>query len=97
MASLDGYSLSVEPSDATADGAWIAFCGPDDPRPLQAAVRAVDPHFDVDVTGDAGSWTATLVRRDQPAPEFGEVAVTRFSTGSTFEFETRKSIPITVI
>ncbi len=96
-ASLDGYSLSVEPSDATADGAWIAFCGPDETRPLQAAVRAVDPHFDVDVDGDDGSWTATLVRRDEPAPEFGEVAVTRFSTGATFEFETRKSIPITVI
>jgi hypothetical protein len=60
-------------------------------------VRAIDPHFDVDVTGDAEAWTATLVRRAEPAPEFGEVAVTRFSTGASFEFETRKSIPITVL
>ena len=96
-ASVDGYTLAVEQSDATADGAWIALCGPDEVRPLQAAVRAVDPHFDVDVTGDAETWTATLVRRDEPAPEFGEVAVTRFSTGASFEFETRKSIPITVL
>jgi hypothetical protein len=96
-ASVDGYSLSVEASNATADGAWIALCGPDEPRPLQAAVRAVDPHFDVDVVGDADAWTATLVRRDEPAPEFGEVAVTRFSTGASFEFESRKSIPITVL
>jgi hypothetical protein len=94
---VDGYTLAVEASDATADGAWIAFCGPDEPRPLQAVVRAIDPHFDVDVTGDAESWTATLVRRPEPAPEFGEVAVTRFSTGASFEFETRKSIPITVL
>ncbi|MEP9365062.1 hypothetical protein ABLE68_19010 [Nocardioides sp. CN2-186] len=96
-ASLDGYSLTVEPSDATADGAWVALCGPDETRPLQAAVRAVDPHLDVDVTGGPDSWTATLVRRDEPAPELGEVAVTRFSTGATFEFEGRKSIPITVL
>jgi hypothetical protein len=96
-ASVDGYTLAVEPSDAAADGAWIALCGPSEPRPLQAAVRAVDPHFDVDLTGDAESWTATLVRRAEPAPEFGEVAVTRFSTGASFEFETRKSIPITVL
>jgi len=96
-ASVDGYTLAVEASDATADGAWIALCGPQETRPLQAAVRAIDPHFDVDVTGDPASWTATLVRRDEPAPEFGEVAVTRFSTGASFEFETRKSIPIMVL
>ncbi|GAA4745299.1 hypothetical protein GCM10023350_32650 [Nocardioides endophyticus] len=96
-ASIDGCTLAVKPSDATADGAWIGLCGPGETRPLQAAVRAVDPHFDVDVAGDAESWTATLVRRTEPAPEFGEVAVTRFSTGATFEFETRKSIPITVL
>ena len=96
-ASVDGYTLAVEPSDATADGAWIALCGPEEPRPLQAAVRAVDPHFDVDVSGDGESWTATLVRRAEPAPELGEVAVTRFSTGASFEFEQRKSIPIIVL
>jgi len=96
-ASVDGYSLSVEASDATADGAWIALCGPQETRPLQAAVRAIDPHFDLDVAGDAGAWTATLVRRDEAAPESGEVAVTRFSTGASFEFEPRKSIPIIVL
>ena len=96
-ASVDGYTLVVEPSDATADGAWIALCGPEEPRPLQAAVRAIDPHLDVDITGDPESWTATLVRRAEPAPEFGEVAVTRFSTGASFEFEPRKSIPIMVL
>lgn len=96
-ASIDGYTLSVESSDATADGAWISLCGPGETRPLQAAVRAIDPHFDVDLDGDAETWTATLVRRDNPAPEFGEVAVTRFSTGSTFTFEPRRSLPITPV
>jgi hypothetical protein len=96
-ASVGGQTLTVEPSDATADGAWIALCGPHEPRPLQAAVRAVDPHLDVELAGDAESWSATLVRRDEPAPEFGEVAVTRFSTGATFEFAPRRALPITPV
>jgi hypothetical protein len=35
-------------------------------RPLQAAVRGVDPHLDVEVTGTDTDWTATVVRRDEP-------------------------------
>ena len=96
-ASLAGYSVTIEPSDATADGAWISLCGPGLARPLQAAVRAIDPHLDVEVTGDVDRWTATLVRRDEAAKESDEVAVTRFSTGSTFAFEPRRSLPITPV
>ena len=66
-------------------------------RPLQAAVRAVDPHLDVEVTGSATDWTATVVRRDEPAPDFDEVAVTRISTGASFTFEPRRSLPITPV
>ncbi len=96
-ATLSGETLTVTPSDASADGGWIALCGPGRTRPLQAAVRAVDPHLDVEVAGDASTWTATVVRRADPAKEFDEVAVTRFSTGATFEFEPRRSIPITPV
>ncbi len=42
-------------------------------------------------------WTATVVRRDEPAPDFDEVAVTRISTGATFAFEPRRSLPITPV
>ena len=31
------------PSPAREDGGWITFCGPDETRPLQAIVQAVDP------------------------------------------------------
>jgi hypothetical protein len=96
-AALDDGTLVVEPSLATEDGAWIDLCGPGRERPLAAIVRAVDPHLDVDVTGTAGRWTATVVRRDEPAPEADEVAVTRFSTGSSFAFEPRRSLPITPV
>jgi hypothetical protein len=99
-------SITVTPSDASADGGWITLCGPGREGPLQAAVRAIDPHLDVEVVaggpasdagdgGDGGdTWTLTVVRRADPAPEAGEVAVTRFSTGATFAFEPRRSLPL---
>lgn len=87
-------TLAVMPSDAAADGGWIALCGPGRTAPLQAAVRAVDPYLDVEVTGSQETWDLTVVRRHEPAPEAGEVAVTRFSTGARFEFEPRRSLPL---
>ncbi|MGO4258260.1 hypothetical protein [Marmoricola sp. RAF53] len=95
-ATVDG-ELAVSHGPAHEDGAWIALCGPDRLAPLQAVVRAVDPYLDVEVTGSTEDWTARVVRRDVPAPEAGEVAVTRFSGGSTFTFQPRKSIPLTVV
>ena len=90
-------TLKVRPSAAADDGAWIALCGPGRLGPLQALVRAVDPHLDVEVAGTEDHWTASLIRRPEPAPEAAEVAVTRFSTGSSFTFEPRRSLPITPV
>lgn len=90
-----GERLTVGPSPAHEDGAWISLCGPDDVAPLQAVVRAVDPHLDVEVTGTDTAWTAHVVRRAEPAREADAVAVARFSTGAGFVFEQRRSIPIT--
>jgi hypothetical protein len=93
---VDG-SLSVGHGPAHEDGAWISLCGPGSTRPLEAIVRAVDPRLDVEVTGSDAVWVATLVPREDAAKEADEVAVTRFSTGTAFAFEPRKSIPITPI
>jgi hypothetical protein len=90
-------SVRVRSSPAHEDGAWIALCGPSSTAPLQAAVRAVDPHLDVEVAGAEGDWEATVVRRPEPAPEADEVAVTRVSTGATFVFEPRRALPITPV
>jgi hypothetical protein len=60
-------------------------------------VRAVDPRLDVEVTGSDTDWVATLVPREDAAPEAEEVAVTRFSTGAAFAFEPRRSLPITPV
>lgn len=93
-ATVDG-KLTVGAGPAHEDGAWISLCGPNSIAPLQAIVRAVDPHFDMEVDGSDSEWSARIVRRAQPAAEFEEVAVTRVSTGSSFTFHPRESIPIT--
>ncbi len=85
----------MRPSPAHEDGGWITLCGPGSTRPLQAVVRAVDPHLDVDVSGSEDDWQATVVERAEPAAEPDEVAVTRISTGAAFRFEPRRSLPIT--
>lgn len=89
--------LVVEPSPAADDGAWIALCGPGRVRPLQAVVQAVDPSVDVEVEGTAERWTARLVRLAEPASQLEEVAITGISTGASFAFEPRRSLPITPI
>lgn len=96
-ASIADGTLRVADSPAYDDGAWIALCGPGAVGPLQAAVRAVDPRLDVEVTGSDRAWSLRVVERDEPAAESGEVAVTRFSTGASFAFEPRRSLPITPV
>lgn len=95
-----GDVVSVRPSPAHEDGAWITLCGPTSVAPLQATVRAVDPHLDVEVDGSgsgSSEWEARVVRRPEPAPLAEEVAVTRFSTGVAFAFEPRRALPITPV
>lgn len=90
-------AVVVRRSPAHEDGGWITLCGAHSVTPLQAAVRAVDPHLDVEVSGAEEQWTATVVRRDEPAPVADEVAMTRISTGASFTFEPRRSLPITPV
>ena len=101
-AGVDLIAGEVVVGDAPArrDGAWLALLGPHELRPLQAAVRAVDPHLDVeagDLCGGPSTWSFRVVRRAEAAPECDEVAVTRVSTGATFTFQPRRSIPITPV
>ncbi|MFS3128011.1 hypothetical protein ACLM5J_06365 [Nocardioides sp. Bht2] len=92
-ASGAGDRLEVRPGPAHLDGAWISLCGPEELRPLQAAVRALDASFDVTITGMADSF-AVQVTRGEGAKEFDEVAVTRISTGASFVFQPRKALPL---
>jgi hypothetical protein len=96
-ATVEDGTIAVTEGPAHEDGAWITLCGPGSTRPLEAAVQAVDPMLDVEVTGSAASWVAAFVPRSEPAVQPDEVAVTRFSSGATFAFEPRVSIPITPV
>ena len=96
-ARFDSGAVHVHSSPAHDDEAWLALCSPEEVRPLQAVVRALDPHLDVDVTGAATDWTARVVRNDEAAEEFPEVSVAKVSRGATFEFEPRRSLPLTVV
>jgi len=97
-AEIDDESVVIRRSPAHDDASWISLCGPDWVDPLRAAVRVLDAHLDVVVTpSDGDSWRAEVVRRDDAAPEAEEVAVARFSTGTDFSFETRRSLPISPV
>jgi hypothetical protein len=94
-ATFEGDTVRVRRSAAHDDGAWIALCGPHSPAPLQAMVRAVDPHFDVEMTGTEDSWDLKVIVRAAPAAEVPEVQITRFSGGAAFAFVPRTSLPLT--
>lgn len=106
-AAVTGGELQVDgrQSPAHDDGAWISLCGPAEPRPLSAAVRAVDPYLEIeyiDIRNGSpplprDNWIAQVVTRPGPAPECDEVAITRISNGASFIFQPRTSIPITPV
>ncbi|MGY0535898.1 hypothetical protein ACW14X_00170 [Nocardioides sp. YJ-D4] len=98
---VEADAMTVRPSAADEDGAWVSLIGPEWFIPLRVAVQALDAHFDVEVrsVGDAvdDGWRVEIVRRTEPAPEADEVTVVRFSTGADFAFEPRRSLPITPV
>ena len=97
-AQSDGDSILVRSSPAHEDGAWVSLCDPSWTDALQAIVRAVDPHLDVAVSPEGSdAWRLRVVRGDRPAAEAPEVAVAKFSTGTDFAFESRRSLPITPV
>lgn len=96
-ASAAGAKIVVRPGPAHEDGAWISLCGPRWIAALQAAVRGVEPRLDVSVAGTGEEWCAEVVLGDAPAAEADEVAVMKFSTGTAFEFQPRRSLPITPV
>jgi hypothetical protein len=96
--SVEDDTLLIEPSPVHEDEGWLSLCGPDFIAPLQSAIRVLDPHLDVEVTGEGtGAWRLHVVRRPEPAPEAPELAIAKFSTGTDFAFSPRRSLPITPV
>jgi hypothetical protein len=97
VAETDGGRLAVHRSPAHDDGAWISLCSPDSVQPLQAITTAIDPHLEVRVSGTGTDWIAELAETDTPTGELPEVSVAKVSGGSSFEFQPRRSLPLTVV
>lgn len=89
--------VHVRRSPAHEDGAWVSLVTPAEARPLQAAVAAVDPRLNIEIAGTEEDWTARVIETDTAAKEFSEVSVVKVSGGSTWVFEGRKSLPLTVV
>jgi hypothetical protein len=96
-ADIDANRLTVHSSPAHDDGSWISLCSPDSVQPLQAIATAVDPHIEVRVSGTDSDWTAGFTESDGTAAELPEVEVVKFSGGASFQFEPRRSLPLTVV
>jgi hypothetical protein len=97
VAELKANRLVVQRSPAHDDGAWISLCSPESVKPLQAIATAVAPHIQVQVSGTNTDWVAELVESETDATELPEVMVAKVSRGSTFQFEPRRSLPLTVV
>lgn len=97
VAETEANRLLVHASPAHDDRAWISLCSPESVQPLQAIATAVNPRLAVEVCGTDTDWTAELIETDTPAAELPEVSVAKVSRGSSFEFEPRRSLPLTAL
>ncbi len=84
---------------AIADGAgWIDLLTPGFTAPLDAMVAGVDPRWTVGSAELVDGELVVDIVHGEARKEVGEVAIVRFSSGSTFEFADRgRAIPITPI
>src|ERR1700733_8932767 len=89
--------LHVHQSPAHDDASWISLCSPESVQPLQAIATAVDPHIEVRISGGNTDWTAELSQNDTATTELTEVSIAKVSGGSTFQFQPRRSLPLTVV
>jgi len=96
-ADVDPAFVHVRQSPAHEDNSWISLVSPVADLPLQAIVQAVDPHLRAELSGTESDWTVRVIETDTAAKELPEVAVCKFSGGASWEFQDRKSLPLTVV
>ncbi|EGD54292.1 hypothetical protein SCNU_14926 [Gordonia neofelifaecis NRRL B-59395] len=97
----DGVRVRIpQDSPAVEDGAWLRLLSQGRLDALQSAARAVDATW---VVGEAvvdGTDLVVSIGRGDPQLESGEVAIVRFSAGSSFAFADRgpsKALPLSVV
>ncbi|WP_067569436.1 hypothetical protein [Nocardia acidivorans] len=84
---------------AVADGAWAALVDAEHLEALNSLARGVNPRFEAGVrSATADELILEFGLAAVPFREFGEVAITRFSTGAAFTFADRGiPLPLTVL
>ncbi|MFT3900903.1 MAG: hypothetical protein QM728_11765 [Gordonia sp. (in: high G+C Gram-positive bacteria)] len=103
VAEVNGEGVRIRvPQDAPAigDEGWMDLLTPDFTAALDAMVHGVDDRWTVDSAAVVDGELVVDVVKGEPRKEAGEVAIVRFSSGSTFEFADRgkaKPIPLTVL
>lgn len=94
----DGAALELRwASDAPwwGDECWSRVLAAGDAGPVEAAVRALDPRYAVELVPDDTGVRALVRLGEEPAAEHEAVAVTRLSTGAAFAFgPVRRPIPL---
>jgi hypothetical protein len=93
----DVLSLAIDRgAPQIADGGWLSLIDAEHLEPIQAILDAVDPFLRVSVGSETSNdLVLTVDRGDEPHKQFGEVALTKFSTGANFAFAERgRSLPI---
>jgi hypothetical protein len=96
-ADIDPGFVHVRHSPAYDDGSWISLVSPAADLPLQAIAFAVDPHLRAEVSGSESDFTVRFIETETPAKKLSEVEVCEFSRGASWEFEERRSLPLTVV
>ncbi|WOC11617.1 hypothetical protein [Gordonia sp. MP11Mi] len=87
-------------SDALVDGGWLRLLADGRLGALQSAATAVDPTWVVGASFGGPVETVVRIGRGEPQRESGEVAIVRFSAGTSFSFADRgpsRSLPLTVM
>ncbi len=98
--SRDGDELVVHLSRrslAHEDGAWVSLLDEDHLQPIESILHAVHPSWHAEVVVEDDERLSLRVVRGEPGEESSDVGLVRFSTGAGFEFERRKSLPLTVV
>jgi hypothetical protein len=57
----------------------------------------VDRQIEVRVNGNSTDWAVELAETDTATTELPEVSIAKVSGGSTFQFQPRRSLPLTVV
>ncbi|GED99326.1 hypothetical protein [Gordonia crocea] len=95
---VDGAGVRIripQDSPAIGDEGWMDLLRPDFTEPIDAMVRGVDSRWGVGSASLVGDELVVDVVRGEARKEAGEVAIVRFSSGSTFQFADRgRSMPI---